>query len=178
MADNGPGRERSLGPSASPAPDGAILPPHALCVLRSALAAERPCWAGRETHTRARRTAPARCSFHSPLGRCATAIARGEPGGKAERRGPHGHASAREARKNHATPGDPSPAVQCIISLVHNLLGHEDVNTTFRYYVHTGDYELAGATTSLRGKPKESGAERSRGPDTFKVIPFPGRRVV
>ena len=64
------------------------------------------------------------------------------------------------------------------VSLVQKILGHEDVNTTFRYYVHTGDYELAGATASLSGKPKETGAQRSRGPDTFKVIPFPGRRVV
>jgi len=31
------------------------------------------------------------------------------------------------------------------VSLVQKILGHEDVNTTFRYYVHTGDYELAGA---------------------------------
>ena len=64
------------------------------------------------------------------------------------------------------------------VSLVQKILGHEDVNTTFRYYVHTGDYELAGATASLSGKPKETGAQRSRGPDTFKVIPFPGRRAV
>ncbi len=64
------------------------------------------------------------------------------------------------------------------VSLVQKILGHEDVNTTFRYYVHTADYELAGATASLRGKPKENGAHRSRGLDTFKVIPFPGRRVV
>lgn len=36
------------------------------------------------------------------------------------------------------------------VALTQKILGHEDVNTTLRHYVHTADWELAGATANLR----------------------------
>lgn len=64
------------------------------------------------------------------------------------------------------------------ISLVQKVLGHEDVNTTLRYYVHTCDYELAGATTNLRGRREMREREEKRVQPSFRVIPFPQQRVV
>ncbi len=64
------------------------------------------------------------------------------------------------------------------ISLVQKILGHEDVNTTLRYYVHTSDYELAGATANLRGKGNGGDPAATRETGAFKVIPFPKRHVV
>jgi site-specific recombinase XerD len=63
------------------------------------------------------------------------------------------------------------------ISLVQKILGHEDVNTTLRYYVHTSDYELAGATGNLHGKREERDTAAVPENAGFKVIPFPQRHV-
>jgi hypothetical protein len=38
------------------------------------------------------------------------------------------------------------------VALAQKILGHEDVNTTLRHYVHTEDWELAGATANLRSR--------------------------
>ncbi len=63
------------------------------------------------------------------------------------------------------------------ISLVQKILGHEDVNTTLRYYVHTSDYELAGATGNLRGRRDGREVAAAQENHGFKVIPFPQRHV-
>lgn len=63
------------------------------------------------------------------------------------------------------------------VSLVQKILGHEDVNTTLRYYVHTSDYELAGATGNLRGRRDGRAAAAAQEGRGFKVIPFPQRHV-
>ncbi len=42
------------------------------------------------------------------------------------------------------------------IAMVQKVLGHESVHTTFRYYVHTGDGELTGATENLRCRRVEN----------------------
>jgi site-specific recombinase XerD len=63
------------------------------------------------------------------------------------------------------------------VSLAQKILGHENVNTTLRYYVHTGEWELAGATHNLRRKrcnepkpaPEESWTPRN--------IKFPRQQV-
>ncbi len=64
------------------------------------------------------------------------------------------------------------------VSLVQKVLGHEDVNTTLRYYVHTCDYELADATANLRGRREMEARKEKRVRSSFKLIPFPQRRVV
>jgi len=63
------------------------------------------------------------------------------------------------------------------VSLAQKILGHEDVNTTLKYYVHTGDHELAGATANLR--PNRAAAQRPQPqPDPpLKIIRFPGKQV-
>lgn len=63
------------------------------------------------------------------------------------------------------------------VSLVQKVLGHEDVNTTLRYYVHTCDYELAGATTNLRGRRELREREAKRSEVSFRIIPFPQRKI-
>jgi len=62
------------------------------------------------------------------------------------------------------------------LSLVQKVLGHENVNTTIKYYIHTGDHELARATSNLRGR-RRTEVERGPAPESFKVIPFPVRHV-
>jgi integrase/recombinase XerC len=64
------------------------------------------------------------------------------------------------------------------VSLVQKILGHENVNTTLRHYVHTGDYELAGATANLKGKRDTRRSPTVRADQPFNVIPFPQQRVV
>ncbi len=64
------------------------------------------------------------------------------------------------------------------VSLVQKILGHENVNTTLKYYVHTGDHELAGATSSLRARRRTETPRQPRGRDDFRIIPFPKREVV
>jgi|GEM_PF-1461575 len=63
------------------------------------------------------------------------------------------------------------------VSLAQKILGHEDVNTTLRFYVHTADWELAGATDNLRpkrqGKPKAAPEQ----PAVAKIIKFPRKYV-
>ncbi len=63
------------------------------------------------------------------------------------------------------------------VSIVQKVLGHENVNTTLKYYVHTGDHELAQATASLRGRRRESETTQRPDRDEFRIIPFPTRRV-
>jgi len=63
------------------------------------------------------------------------------------------------------------------IALVQKVLGHESVHTTFRYYVHTGDGELAGATENLRGRRIEGSGPRRENGEAFRIIPFPKREV-
>ena len=61
--------------------------------------------------------------------------------------------------------------------MVQKVLGHESVHTTFRYYVHTGDGELAGATENLRGRKVERGGPKGENAEPFRIIPFPKREV-
>jgi site-specific recombinase XerD len=63
------------------------------------------------------------------------------------------------------------------VSLVQKILGHENVNTTLKYYVHTADHELAGATASLRGRRNDENARSPKRGDDFRIIPFPQRQV-
>lgn len=55
------------------------------------------------------------------------------------------------------------------VSLAQKILGHENVNTTLRHYVHTGDWELAGATDHLR--PRRRGAQKPQ-PDSPPAVPM------
>jgi len=63
------------------------------------------------------------------------------------------------------------------VSLAQKILGHEDVNTTLRFHVHTADWELAGATDNLRpnrpGRPQAAQAS----PAMPKIIKFPRQYV-
>ncbi|MCK4658170.1 MAG: tyrosine-type recombinase/integrase [Phycisphaerae bacterium] len=63
------------------------------------------------------------------------------------------------------------------VSLAQKILGHEDVNTTLRYYVHTGDWELAGATDNLRPKRRGQRSVSPEPPAAPKVIKFPRKYV-
>jgi site-specific recombinase XerD len=63
------------------------------------------------------------------------------------------------------------------VALAQKILGHEDVNTTLRYYVHTGDYELAGATAGLRSRRDTQRLTATPPADDLKLIPFPQRHV-
>ena len=63
------------------------------------------------------------------------------------------------------------------VAMVQKVLGHENVNTTFRYYVHTSDHELAGATASLRGRKQDRTESPASRESKFWVIPFPKLNV-
>ncbi len=63
------------------------------------------------------------------------------------------------------------------IAMVQKVLGHENVNTTLKYYVHTSDHELAGATASLRGRKQDRTEAPASQESKFRVIPFPKRNV-
>ena len=64
------------------------------------------------------------------------------------------------------------------VSVVQKILGHENVNTTLKYYVHTGDHELADATANLRSRPKRENQRRSISKCDYGTIPFPTRDVI
>ena len=57
------------------------------------------------------------------------------------------------------------------------MLGHENVNTTFKYYIHSSDGELTGATADLRGRRIENGRPKREIVEPFRIIPFPKREV-
>jgi site-specific recombinase XerD len=62
------------------------------------------------------------------------------------------------------------------VALTQKILGHEDVNTTLRHYVHTEDWELAGATANLRPhRPTRSAALSKPEPAAEEpmIIKFP-----
>ena len=63
------------------------------------------------------------------------------------------------------------------VSLAQKILGHEDVNTTLRYYVHTSDWELAGATDNLRPTPRGERRESTKVAELPKIIRFPRKFV-
>ncbi len=63
------------------------------------------------------------------------------------------------------------------VSTVQKILGHENVNTTLKYYVHTGDHELAQATSNLRCRKDDTGVARPRQEEDFRIIPFPKRKA-
>jgi len=63
------------------------------------------------------------------------------------------------------------------VSLAQKILGHEDVNTTLRYYVHTGDWELAGATDNLRPKRRPQPSAPPEPPAVPRIIKFPSKYV-
>jgi site-specific recombinase XerD len=67
------------------------------------------------------------------------------------------------------------------VSLAQKILGHENVNTTLRYYVHTEDWELAGATDRLRPRQRMN-ARPERAPAAPPaampmIIKFPQKSV-
>ncbi len=62
------------------------------------------------------------------------------------------------------------------VSVAQKILGHENVNTTLKYYVHTGDHELAGATACLKPRWRDTGERKTTGQERW-VIPFPKRQV-
>ena len=57
------------------------------------------------------------------------------------------------------------------------MLGHEKVNTTFKYYIHSSDVELCGATANLHGRKDEQKGSRVDREAQFRVIAFPERQV-
>lgn len=63
------------------------------------------------------------------------------------------------------------------VSVVQKILGHENVNTTLKYYVHTGDNDVARATRNLHGRRTEESQERTATERDYRVIPFPRREV-
>ncbi|MBU0719300.1 MAG: site-specific integrase, partial [Planctomycetes bacterium] len=63
------------------------------------------------------------------------------------------------------------------VSLAQKILGHEDVNTTLRYYVHTSNWELAGATDNLRPKRRVQRSVPPESPAAPKIIKFPRKYV-
>ncbi len=63
------------------------------------------------------------------------------------------------------------------IAKVQKILGHESVHTTMRYYVHTGDNELVGATANLGGRRRPRTEAPASAASEFRVIPFPKRNV-
>ncbi|MFH1108838.1 MAG: tyrosine-type recombinase/integrase, partial [Planctomycetota bacterium] len=62
-------------------------------------------------------------------------------------------------------------------SLAQKILGHENVNTTLKYYVHTGDWELAGSTNNLRPKRRVDRVAEARPSPEPGIIPFPRMHV-
>lgn len=63
------------------------------------------------------------------------------------------------------------------VAMVQKVLGHENVNTTLKYYVHTSDHELARATSNLRGRKHDRIKSPIKKEVNFRVIPFPNRHV-
>jgi site-specific recombinase XerD len=70
------------------------------------------------------------------------------------------------------------------VALAQKILGHEDVNTTLRHYVHTDDWELAGATANLRSRrhaqpaiPPQPAAVETPPDDEPVIIKFPLKYV-
>ena len=63
------------------------------------------------------------------------------------------------------------------IAMVQKVLGHESVNTTFRYYIHSSDGELCGATANLRRRKAHRHENKPDTESSFGVIPFPNRWV-
>lgn len=63
------------------------------------------------------------------------------------------------------------------VSLAQKILGHENVNTTLKHYVHTGDWELAGATDQLCPKRRADRKAAPEQPAMPMIIKFPRKYV-
>ena len=65
------------------------------------------------------------------------------------------------------------------VAIVQKILGHENVNTTLKYYVHTSDSELAGATATLRPAATKVVTRRPALVESSGlIIPFPKIQAV
>lgn len=62
------------------------------------------------------------------------------------------------------------------VALAQKILGHEDVNTTLKHYVHTEDWELIGATANLRPKRPRTSPAAPPAPVTAQVAAEPERQ--
>ena len=62
------------------------------------------------------------------------------------------------------------------VALTQKILGHENVNTTLRHYVHTDDWELAGATANLR--PKRHAQRTAPSDPAVPTIPVTEPKII
>lgn len=66
----------------------------------------------------------------------------------------------------------------CPVAVAQKILGHENVNTTLKYYVHTEDHELHNATANLRGRRERTQTAPPPAAEPMAgIIPFPSHLV-